>query len=299
MKAPETPTQGWINKRVKAGKREMKAIKLANGKVRDHWMEIGRIALEVKDSAPVKGMLTDWATEVLGTATPSILASRAIWMHQHPKAVALVPENANYPDAVVKEWGKIANAKLDEFVEAGRNDLDALAAELGVETTDLLDAKGEPKGRYKKAIKRRDDKLAKLDEEWLDQQTAQAAPDVQQAQEAITPHVGIMNPPVGDTFATIQTWRELQRLRAKLEDELDEAAYRVLAAQRDACDGSMSEADAKAAYEDGQIVCIAAAGCYIADPKSGLSWSTHRRRCGKDHGKAEPFKARYDYFIPQ
>ncbi len=163
MKKPIVPTQSWLNEKGKAVAALMKKVGKSEGNVRTVWSEIGKIAKEVRDSAPRgSGMLNQFAEEFIGSRTAPVLISRAIWMFEHPKAVALVPERFTYPDSIVSEWGKLANKRLDAFVAHPRgNDLSAVAEELGVTEAKL-------KRRYNAALKRQSelyDKLSKIEEQ--------------------------------------------------------------------------------------------------------------------------------------
>lgn len=144
----ESLTEAFVQKHGRAVQKELRRINNNTGNSRAAWIKIGEHGSVVRDrGVRGSGLLKDFAEKYINTKTAAVLISRAIWIYEHPNAAGLVDVKITYPDSVYKKWGKIADQYLDAFVAAGRNNLDALACELGVSERELSK-------RHQNALKR-------------------------------------------------------------------------------------------------------------------------------------------------
>lgn len=134
---PELPTEKWLKDEGAKARRGYKNIMRNSRRTRSAWIKLGEIAMAVDDASPRgSGVLGAWRLKFLPEITPPML-SDTIWCARYPKAVALVDDNQNFPQAIRKHWRQIAKGKCESFVEQGCNDVHTLAKELGVVASEI------------------------------------------------------------------------------------------------------------------------------------------------------------------
>ncbi len=208
LNVPSMPTKGFLQKHGKAAARLLGEIKGNHADTRAKWSQVGEHAAAVRDSAPRgSGLVRMWADEYFGISSAPVLASRCIWLFEHPDAVAMVAEDITSPDPIYKAWGKIVDKRLDAFVAEGRNDLDIVAAELGATA-------GELTRRLDKARQRAEKRRQKDEDDALEQAVAN---------EEVVPHNAIL--PQADAFEPETFIKNCCSFEAEIKKVLDASEH--------------------------------------------------------------------------
>lgn len=135
---PKWSTEAFYKERGKVAQRAYKNIAKHAGRARDEWVRIGEIAKQVKESAPPRsGILKRWRAEYLDGKITDVELSDCIWMFENPAALRLVRDSISNPQSVRREWRNVAKDAAASFVQQRRNDLPALAKELGATESEM------------------------------------------------------------------------------------------------------------------------------------------------------------------